>query len=384
MWNPSDTDRWGLVNQIEPRFAPMIERLERLAAGNVRQYRGRIIAAGLFGYLAIACIAFMPLLLFVAPILALTSLSVGTDISIAVGLMMLALFAALRLPPTVVAGEVVSPDEVPVLFALLDRMATAAGLRIIFDVRITPDFNATILRERPLFGTTTTRMQVGLPLLFGLREDDVEAIVAHELGHLISPQAWISDFIYRVRLRWVQLGGRFSKAQQGRTIRRFFEWYGPWFLATTIPFARQEEFAADCAAGRMITPQAMATALTRGSMAAARFDELMGRVKQKAARRISVPIDVWRKLLQQLSRDYYLDGPSILNSVLHEEPNFADTHPSLVQRLAALRQSPALPPPLGVSAATALLGSAAERLVKQFDADMYASWHLIDSIGNTY
>ncbi|MFG6284843.1 hypothetical protein ACGVWT_19100, partial [Sphingomonas sp. S6] len=47
---------------LEPRFAPMIERLERLAADSPRSHGYRVLAAGMLGYAVLAGI----LLLFLS------------------------------------------------------------------------------------------------------------------------------------------------------------------------------------------------------------------------------------------------------------------------------------------------------------------------------
>src|SRR5262245_26452929 len=41
---------WGNVVALEPRFGPMIERLERFAAAHPGSYRRRVVMAGLLGY----------------------------------------------------------------------------------------------------------------------------------------------------------------------------------------------------------------------------------------------------------------------------------------------------------------------------------------------
>ena len=366
---------WGEIVNVEPRFARLVGRLERLAARDFAGYRRRVIGAGLLGYLVIAGVVVVPLSVLVVPMLMATDWTVGIDLAVGCGITALALLAALRVPRYQNAGYELDVGQAPALFAMIHRVQAAARWHNFLTVQITEDLNASIVRApRRLGFRHRDTLQLGLPLLFALTASEVEAIVAHEIAHAVDQHHWSSAFIYHVRQRWLQLGGRLAEHGQARLLRRFFQWYGPWFAAYASVLSRQQEFDADrCAAG-MVPPAALASALVRTAIASGRLQDLVATTRAKATRRGYLPKAPWRRMLSRLSSDYVLGAGHLLQLALDEQPTLGASHPTLSQRLASLRQIPRVPGPLDPPAAVTLLGSHADVLVAQLDADAHQHW----------
>jgi hypothetical protein len=106
-------------------------------------------------------------------------------------------------------------------------------------VLITAEFNAAMAQVPRLgvFGWQRNYLLVGLPLLRSLSVVQLEAVLAHELGHLSRGHAGLGNWIYRLRNTWQRLDQALEARPQwgAGTIRHFLSWYAPYFNACSIP-----------------------------------------------------------------------------------------------------------------------------------------------------
>ncbi|WP_174278471.1 M48 family metalloprotease [Sphingomonas bacterium] len=151
-------------------------------------------------------------------------------------------------------------------------------------------------------------------------------------------------------------------------LRRFFSWYGPWFVAYSQVLIRQQEFEADRSAVRAVGAAALASTLRRFAVKAISWDQhLAARVEQSNRRGLGGPT-VLRRALADLSARHGNDQ-DLLNLTLSFEAQLDDTHPVLAQRLVALGESTVVRDPAGPTGAS-LLGSSAETFIALFGKEL--------------
>jgi len=84
-----------------------------------------------------------------------------------------------------VEGLPLTRAEQPELWARVDRLAERTGVRGPSEMLLTPAVTAVVYEDTSLLGLFPgrRRLVIGLPLLIGLTEAELDAILAHEFGH---------------------------------------------------------------------------------------------------------------------------------------------------------------------------------------------------------
>lgn len=371
-----DSNEWGRAVVLEQRFAPMIERLELLAADSPRTHGFRVLAAGMLGYVVLAAILilFFGLILGIIVFLAAHpgAAAGGIKLLIPIGTVALSLILALRVEWPRPDGIVIDEAEAPRLHQSVYALRSATQGPRIHEVRITGEMNAAITQyPRFLFLPSRNILFLGLPLLQALAPEEVEAVIAHEIGHFAGAHGRTASFIYHIRMRWSQLGERLSRGIVAGGLRRFFRWYGPWFAAYSFVLARRQEYEADALAARIVGAASMGNALIRIAYQSARWQEGWSLIWTQAVERPDPPSSPYRLLGEIVFTPPDENASDVLARALTRQRDLDDTHPSLSQRLSALNVVPQLPPPFAESAAAVLLGPALPVVTDRLDAE----WH---------
>ncbi len=368
---------WGQVIGLEPRFTDMIARLETQAATGVRGYARRVVAAGLLGYVVLGAMMALLTLLVLGTIAVLIRFPSATwglaKLALPIGALVLSLARALRIETPEPEGIAVNAAETPALHALVDRMRNATGGPRIHEVRITNELNAAITQQQRMILGSRNTLYIGLPLLQAMREAEIAAIVAHEMGHFVGRHGHASAFAYRIRMRWMQVAEHIPDGVVAGVLRRFFGWYGPWFAAYSFVLARRHEYEADAISAAVAGKTVAADALVRVTFQADRRHEGWQMIWSQAHERPDPPRSPGQLFGETIFPDTGGDPQMVLDRALAEPPGLDDTHPSLAQRLAALGVAPALPAPLEAPAAPALLGTQLATLIDAFDAEWHAN-----------
>ena len=357
-------ENWGFVDTLEPRFAAMVARLDKIAERDPAAYRRRVIAAGLLGYAVVGGV----LAVLAAPIIIILTFSTTVDAAIGdplrwaivLGLVALVLFSAFRLTVPALPGVPVIQGEVPELFALIERTRQAIGAPPLGQVRICDGVNAHVLPVTRLGGLFTRHVLViGLPLFYALQPAGLEALIAHELGHLALRHGL---FVYGARMRWRQIGRRVPGGLFARVLGRFFAWYGPWYLAQSQALLRRNEYQADQLAARVVGTKVMAAMQERVAYKWARYNHLRGVAAEHIARYHDPNLIDWPELLRSLSQDHDRDG-NVLGEMLFHRGALTDSHPRLLHRLDALGGTVTLELAAGQPTAVTLLGPTAKMVL---------------------
>ena len=268
-------------------------------------------------------------------------------------------------PPPV--GVLLSRELAPSLYALVDRVGSDFGGVRVDVIWITGDINAAVL-QRPrhgLCGRMETHLLIGLPLTHSVSERQLGAILAHEFGHLACQRRALAAWGCHLRAWWF------------RAIDHCIERFplgGALLDRLTLDdviqaqaLSRIEEFEADRVAADSVGASLLAQTLL-----------------EVAARERFLRCDYWVKVMAQCAelprpsvRPYRDMGLGMVagflpsdqrGGCLGEDCGAEDgLHPSLIERLGALREMPALETLVEDSVAERHLGPMLPRLAWELD-----------------
>ncbi|MFE5486588.1 M48 family metallopeptidase [Streptomyces sp. NPDC056527] len=195
-------------------------------------------------------------------------------------------------------GVLVSEADEPRLWQTVRELAEQVGTRAPNEIRLTGEVNAAVSEDSRLLGLLggRRRLYLGLPLMAGLSEAQLRAVLAHEFGHFTHADTRLSGITARGRVQVertvahfeAKAGGKVAKetARQEkkaakriakgkkaheidttgvgftfRTMARIYTAYGRLSLRATQADSRRQELAADVAAARIAGRDATASAL---------------------------------------------------------------------------------------------------------------------------
>ncbi|MES2206638.1 MAG: M48 family metallopeptidase [Pseudomonadota bacterium] len=304
------------------------------------------------------------------------------------GLLFLTLKAMwVKLP--VPEGIAISSIEAPELFFIIERLRSQLKVPKLYKVFITEQLNAGVCQipRLGLLGWYRPYLLIGLPLIKALSAPQLEAVLAHELGHLAGRHGVLSNWIYRLRLGWDRLiEGLEKKASWGNMVfLPFFRWYVPFFSAYSFPLARANEFYADKISAQLTSTQIVGESLIRVEMIGRYLNECYWREVFKSSYEQPLPTVLPYSGMRLESLKNIVESSQLeiwLTDVLKHTTDSIDTHPSFSDRLKALQQSLPSGLPSIESNAEALLGASLKKLTQQLDNEWQRSisltwkkWH---------
>ncbi|WP_312476348.1 M48 family metalloprotease [Neobacillus sp.] len=188
-------------------------------------------------------------------------------------------------------------------------------------------------------------MLIGVPLISSLTREQFTSVLAHELAHISHSDTELSSIIYRVRMTWAQLMTSLEQNEQFGTFlfRKFLKWYYPRYSAYTFVMARQEEYAADAAAARVTSPEAVRDTLCAMSVNSPYyFRNYMGDLFEECSKtnELPKPYSSFFNKAQELDQSIAVD---FFTEELERKSSVTDTHPCLLDRLKAIGMEPVMP-----------------------------------------
>lgn len=363
------------------RFEASAKKAEADANNNLGLYKFKLALYGLLGYLVI----FALLATLIAIVGGLVYLATQNTVVLILLLkkklifllipVIWVLFRALwvRLEPP--QGYVARKQDYPALFAAIDVLRKKLKAPPVHQVLITPEFNAAIVQTPRLgvFGWNKNTLILGMELLMVLRPEQAAAVIAHELGHLSGNHSRFAGWIYRVRRSWTKIMEAFEREGGfgAGIMQKFFHWYAPGFAAYSYALARRNEFEADDMAAELTSAQTVGDALVHVTVAAPYVDEHYWSDFVKGADEAPEPSTLpWAGVRQWLQENETAqeDLRARLKDQLEVQTSYADTHPCLSERLAALEVEPRLVEASGESAAQVWFADKFNHVVDEFDA----------------
>jgi Zn-dependent protease with chaperone function len=328
-------------------FRALVARLERRAARRPRAYRTEVGGLAALGYVYV----FAVLTLLVGLLVGLVALAaqvrggggLAGKLALPIAIVLYAVIRALwvRIPPP--EGFALKRTEAPRLYQALDRIGATLASPRFHDVLLTDDYNASVVQvpRLGLFGWQRNYLLIGLPLMHALTPEQFQAVLAHEMGHLSGNHSRFRGWIYRVRQTWGAMLGRLEAqgSALGRLLfTRFLRWYAPFFNAYSFVLARSNEYEADRCSAEVAGAEHAGAALLRLQVGHRFLSEsYWPSVFRRVAERAEPPDDVYRGLAAALRAELPAREVGIwVDEALRRPTDYADTHPSLSDRLAAL------------------------------------------------
>ena len=277
-------------------------------------------------------------------------------------------------------GECLDRARAPTLYTLVDRMGERFGGMTIDALYITGEMNVALFQRpsRGLWGRMETYLLIGLPLAHSVSTRQLEAIIAHEFGHLYCQRRGRAAWGGHVRAWWLRTVDRSLDALPG--VGMLLDRLTLGQLLRAQQLCRKEEFEADQAAAKVVGALGVAGALV----------EVV--VKERFLHG-----DYWAKVMAQshfsprpLIRPYREMGCGMLagfpkwrgrgdflRSMFAEEEG-GELHPTLYERLGALGEKleAVLAQVPDVSAAQSCLAAELDELAWALDRDWW--WRIRD------
>ncbi len=352
-------------------------------SSRVARVRGRLaFVLGLRAVTGLSAFALLALVLAASAVWcgasawdALTRGAVGIAVISAIGfLLSIALTVRcllwLSAPAPCPGGVCVPYEAARPLHRMVRRIGSRLGGAAVDAIWIGGDMNAAIL-QRPrwgCFGRMESHLIIGLPLVHSVSRRQFSAILAHEFAHLAYQRqgaaAWWSHF----RAWWFRVLDRCI--EDTRWFGRLLERWSEIDLRGALRLARLDEFEADAGAARAVGAGLVGEALVEVALKERFLSE-----------------DYWRKVMAQSRlqpqpsiRPYREMGLGVMAGFRRPLPGAVDIrelfddggftpdfHPSLVERLAALRVGPSVSHGERITAADAYLAPLLPALSLVFD-----------------
>jgi Zn-dependent protease with chaperone function len=346
-----------------------------LDAGSTPASQARLLWLILEGYFYLALIVgiFCGALAFLAwgllarrPVVGLLAVMIGFPLILTTGRAIRALCIVVPDPK----GVPVSPALAGTLHAAVEDIRTRLGAPRLHRLLVTGAFNASAF-QRPRFGPFWTRntLLIGYPLLATLTPEQVRAVVAHELGHITHAHGWFAAWVHRTRASWVHLMDALDR--DGTTplyAHLLFRWYAPRLQRAAAVVSRRQELLADRLAGEVTGAQTAAQALVAIDVGGRLLDRTFWPRVFDRVRHDPEPPRPYAEMGPAIWAD--LDAAaSLLAEALQDETAPFDTHPSLRERLATLRQPAQMPAPAALTAADQLLAGDQRQIAAALDSE---------------
>jgi len=233
-------------------------------------------------------------------------------------------------------GPRLDEGSCPDLFRMIREVAAATNQEEPADVYVVNEVNAWVTHRGGIMGFGSRRvMGIGLPLIQGISQQELKAIIAHEFGHYSSGDVSLGPWIYKTRAAI----GRAIQGVHESWLEAPFQWYGTMFLRITHGVSRQQEFIADQVAAKVAGAAVAASALRQVTGLAPAFSAYMGNELVPVMRAGFLPpvASGFNAFLKE-ERISKLASDVIEHAEREDDTDEFDTHPSLKQRLEALGQ----------------------------------------------
>ncbi len=334
----------------EKQFAQLVRRLEVYARHYPAQYKIKVALVAMMGYaytlmvlglvvaLALACFFFINDGSSAKAVL----LKIGIGLTVLATVIVRALWVRLT-PPT---GIEIRREEAPRLFLLIDKLTEALGTPRFHHVLIVNDFNAAVVQTPRLgaFGWYRNYLLIGMPLMLSTTPRQFRAVLAHEFGHLGRQHGRFSSWIYRARVTWGRLLDELNSRNHWASVvfTPFLRWYAPFFNGYSFVLARAQEYEADRNAARLVGSNCMKDALASIAVGGRLLHECFWPALDR--RTLNDPAPPTSHLTELAET---VTGPifrgrirTYFDQEMNVQTGYADTHPSLADRIEALSRLP--------------------------------------------
>ncbi len=361
-------------------FIQDVKKAELNAASNPKAYVIKLGLFALLGYVVIIAVLIALLGLaggliasaFFSTALFLLLLKKKLIIGVVIGIWILLRALWVRFTPP--QGYLLKRKAYPRLFAELDALSSQLKSLKIHQVILDRSLNASVVQHPRLgvFGWHRNYLILGYQLMMTLSPEEMRSVLAHEFGHLSGNHSRFNGWIYRVRLTWLRVMSAFDEVDSwgAKLMRKFFDWYSPKFEAYSFALARNNEYEADAISAELTSPEIATRALVNVHVTAPYVDDNYWRHYFRQADTSPQPLNAPFEGLSDFLNNNQLEKKEVIKRIqraMHEETHYADTHPSLKDRVDALGAKPQLPGYPRKNAANAWLGKRNREIMAEFD-----------------
>ncbi|MFE2063697.1 M48 family metalloprotease [Streptomyces sp. NPDC059467] len=282
-----------------------------------------------------------------------------------------------------VPGLSLTPGEQPELWRRVRELGERVGTRPPARIRVVPGANAMVREDSRWLGLVAGERQLflGVALLIGLPEDELDAVLAHELGHYAHDDTRLGGLLWTLHSRLLhtahtlrQRAAREEAEERARAAARaarrraagkpppvkreptrgpdhylalVFSAYAQLCLRLTEAVSRRQEYAADLTAARVAGRDSMATALRRIPALEAADDLYLRAYAQMGRDAGLLPPEgqfhgglalLLADPVRRAELEAWARGP--LPEVFSEQSSPYDSHPPTADRIAALEALP--------------------------------------------
>jgi len=326
----------------DDELVTLITSLEKFAAERPESYKLRVALLAILGYayllfVVLVLLAIVAVILFYAR-LNWVVLKILWIPLVIVGIVLRSLWITLPEPD----GAELRRDRAPALFDLIHEVTTKLNGPKIHHVLVTGDFNAAVVQipQFGMFGWLNNYLVVGLPFLRAFTPAEFRAVLAHEVGHLSGKHGRFFGWIYRVRQSWDEVLTRvhYERHYASFLFEPFLKWYAPYLSAYSFVLARAQERHADEysveLAGRDIAAVTMARSEVKGRKLT---DDFWPSFFRQSKEQSKVPRDPFEQMLSGVGQQIGpVNAQKWFFEALSVPTGYADTHPALADRLAAI------------------------------------------------
>jgi len=295
--------------------------------------------------------------------------------AVALYIVIRAVFVSTRVRHRDVVGIMVSERDEPALWDRVRFLARSVGTRAPKRIYLVPDVNAAVWENTRLLGLIPGRrnMMIGAPLLMALTPAQFDSVVAHELGHYGNRDTRVGALDNRARGsvmaavaaaqgRLRRATGKDGKPRRLRlpgqsTYVALFQAYGRSVLSVTQEASRRQEYAADRVAAEIAGRANAASALREMPAIEAAFAFYLDRYVAVGMDRKLLPppaevLGGFASMLAEPARQREMD--ELRGDPTAEAPDPFDSHPAVLDRIAAIERLPDDGRPVDTSGARAL------------------------------
>jgi Zn-dependent protease with chaperone function len=312
----------------------------------VAAFRAAVAAVMLAGFYVLALVMFLATILLGVWLAAVTNAAIAVKlvaplIVASLGAVAVALWRTLRAKPEEPHGLPLTPQQAPYLWQMVHELAGVVRTRMPDEIRIVPDVNAAVVENSRLLGLIGGRrlLYVGLPLLQVFTLDQLRSVIAHELGHYSGRHTRFGAIAYRGRMA---IGGTIGRIGPYNVVGWVFKAYAWLYLLADSAVVRRQELEADQASVLVAGRDAAAGALREVPVLSAAWDFYLSTYLEAGWDLGYAPDDLFggfRALVD--ARKAELD--EMRSTPPSRDASVWDTHPPIVDRIAAIARTPEPP-----------------------------------------
>ncbi len=235
-------------------------------------------------------------------------------------------------------GVRVSEQDAPELWATVRELAAEVRTRAPQEIVLVAEVNAAVHEKTRLLGLIGGKrtLCVGVPLLLGMRVDQMRSVLAHEFGHYSGRHARLAGAAYRGRLA---IGHALSGVSNANVTAWPLKLYARLYLLVDNAVARRQELEADHSAVRLAGRDAAASALLEMPVLDAAWDFFFSAYVEAGWTAGNVPDDLFGGFAELLAarsdelKELRAEAPDT-------NPSRWNTHPPVGIRVQTIMAAP--------------------------------------------